>query len=103
MQRGSATCRGSQRWCDQALGGDVVDEQVHPLVQRLGRRPGLEQVRHGVGQQLDLTPVNRLHDGLSAWEIAIQRADSDAGAARDFFQAHIQPELREPRFGSVDQ
>jgi hypothetical protein len=33
----------------------------------------------------------------------IQRADADAGAARDFFQAHIQPDFREGRLGSVDQ
>src|SRR3984893_13936329 len=26
IKRGSTACRSSQRWCDQALGGDVVDE-----------------------------------------------------------------------------
>jgi hypothetical protein len=33
----------------------------------------------------------------------IQCADADAGAARDFFQAHIQPDFREGRLGSLDQ
>ena len=62
-------------------------------MQRLSRRPGLEQVRRGFGQQLDLAPVNRFHNGLSAWEIAIQRADSDTGAARDFLQTHVQTDF----------
>jgi hypothetical protein len=35
--------------------------------------------------------------------MAIQSADADVGAARDFFQAHIQPDVREPRLGSIDQ
>ncbi len=33
----------------------------------------------------------------------IQRADADAGAARDFFQAHIQANFREPRLGGVNE
>ncbi len=42
MQSGRAGHHRSQRWCDQAFGGDVVDKQVHPFVQRFGRWPGLE-------------------------------------------------------------
>jgi len=103
VQRGSAACRGSQRWRDQALGGDIVDEQVHPLVQRLARRRGLEQLRHGFRKLLDFASVNRFHNRLSAWEMAVQCADADAGAARNFLQAHIQPEFRKPRLGGVDQ
>jgi hypothetical protein len=33
----------------------------------------------------------------------IQGADADAGAARDFFQAHIQPDARKRCLRSVDQ
>jgi hypothetical protein len=35
--------------------------------------------------------------------MAIQGADADSGAASDFFQAHIQPDFREPCLGGVDQ
>ncbi len=72
-------------------------------MQRLARRQGLEQLRHGFGQLLDFAAVDRFHNRLSGWEMTIQRADADAGAARDFFQAHIQPDFREPRLGGVDQ
>jgi hypothetical protein len=34
--------------------------------------------------------------------MTIERADADAGAACDFFQAHIQPNFREPCLGGVD-
>jgi hypothetical protein len=33
----------------------------------------------------------------------IQRANPDAGAARDFLEAHIQPRFREPGLGGIDQ
>ena len=72
-------------------------------MQRLARGQGLEQLRHGFGQLLDFAAVNRLHDRLSGREMTIQCADADAGAARDFFQAHIQPEFRKPGLGGVDQ
>jgi len=35
--------------------------------------------------------------------MAIQGADADAGAACDFFQAHIQPTSAKTRLGGVDQ
>src|SRR5580704_5131757 len=98
-----AGSRGGQRWRDNAFGGDVVDEQVHPLVQRLTRWCGLKQLRHGFSQVLDFAPVNRFHDCLSGWEVAIQGTDADASAARDFFQAHVQPDARKARLGGVNQ
>src|SRR5882762_1787665 len=60
-------------------------------------------MRHGVDQLLDFASVYCLHHRLSAGEMAIQGAGAAAGAARDFFEAHIQPAFREPRLGGVDQ
>ena len=58
---------------------------------------------HSVDQLFDFASIYRLHNRLSAREMSIQRADTDVGAARDFFQAHIQPDFREPCLGGVDQ
>ena len=58
---------------------------------------------NGVDQLFDFASVDRFHNRLSAGEMAIQGADADAGAARNFFQAHIQPDFRERRLGGIDQ
>jgi hypothetical protein len=60
-------------------------------------------LRNGLGKLFDLVPVNRFDNRLSTREMAIQCADPDLGAARDFLQAHIQPDIRERRLGGVDQ
>ena len=58
-------------------------------------------MRHGFDQLVDFAPVDRFHNRLSGGEMTIQRADADAGPTRDFFQAYIQPDIRESRLGSI--
>jgi hypothetical protein len=51
----------------------------------------------------DLVAVHRFHHSLAAREVPIQGADADAGAARYFFQAHVQADLGESCLGGIDQ
>jgi hypothetical protein len=52
---------------------------------------------------LDFTSINRFYNRLSGWKMPIQCADADAGAARNFFQAYIHPDVRKRRLGDVHQ
>ena len=64
----------------------------------------LEEISaQGFGELLDFASVNRFHNRLSSWEVAIQGADADAGAARDFFKTHVEPEFRKPGLRGIDQ
>jgi hypothetical protein len=51
----------------------------------------------------DFASVYGFHHRLSARKMPIERADADAGAARNVFQAHVQPDIRERRLRGVDQ
>jgi hypothetical protein len=60
-------------------------------------------LRYGCGELFDFAAVHRFYHRLSAREVPIQGADADARAARDFFQAHVHPDLGEGRLGGIDQ
>jgi hypothetical protein len=72
-------------------------------MQRLARLGGLEQPRRGFDKLLHFSSVDRFHDRLPAGEMAIESANADAGAPRDFFQAHVLSNFREARFGGLDE
>jgi hypothetical protein len=72
-------------------------------MQRFAWRRGFEKLRDRLCKLLDFASVNRFDHRLSAREMAIKCADSHAGAARDFLQAHGESDIRERRFGRVDQ
>ena len=72
-------------------------------MQRFARRRGFEELWDGFCKLFDFASVNRFDNRLSTREMAVECADADAGAARNFFQAHVQPDIRERRFGGVDQ
>jgi hypothetical protein len=72
-------------------------------MQRFTRRRGFEKFWDGFCELLDFASVNRFDNRLSTREMAIECADADAGAARNFFQAHIHSDIRERRLGGVDQ
>ena len=76
---------------------------MHPFVECFRRTPTLQQLRYGGGELFDLASINRFNHCLSAREVAIQSADADVRAARDFFQAHINSDFGEDRFGGVNQ
>jgi hypothetical protein len=65
--------------------------------------PVLQQLRHGFGELFDFAAVHRFHHRISAGEVPIQRADADARATRDFFQAHVDADLGEAGLGGIDQ
>jgi hypothetical protein len=72
-------------------------------MQRFARRRGFEEFRDGFCKLFDLASIDRFDNRLSTREMAIECADADAGAARNFLQAHIEPDIRKRRFGGVDQ
>jgi hypothetical protein len=65
--------------------------------------PETNGVAAAANKLLDFASVDRFYNRLSGREMPIQGADADAGAARDFFQAHIQSDVRKPCLGGVDE
>ena len=72
-------------------------------MQRFAWRRGFEELRNGLCKLFNFVSVNRFDNRLSTREMAIERADADAGATGNFLEAHLQPGIRERGFGSVDQ
>jgi len=76
---------------------------VQPRGERVTGRVGDEQL---VGQRLELLdPVaeHGLHQVVARGEVAVQRADADAGAARDVLQRRAGVVLGERLAGGGDQ
>ena len=78
-----------QRIAHGALGGDVVGETFGPRPQRLVRGQRLEQLTGGGAQGIDLMAVGGGDERLAAGEVAVQRADADAGAGGDGFERDV--------------
>ena len=72
-------------------------------MQRFARGARLEELGHRFGKLLDFAPIHGFDHRLSAREMTIQRADTDTGAARDFFQAYIQPGVGESCLGGINE
>jgi hypothetical protein len=64
-----------------ALGRDVADEAVHPLLQRDVRPFALPQLVGGGAQQLHRGPIHHFHQMLAGREVAVQRPDAHSGGA----------------------
>ena len=103
---GVAVAVGEQLLGERLLGREIAGEAVQPGRERI---EGLElgQIRGRLAERLDLVDVDRLEQLLSGREVAVERADADARAARDL--ASIEPQrclsdqgLSPVIFGRVD-
>jgi hypothetical protein len=87
---GGVRCdRGAEGVTDAAPGGDVVDETVYPPLQGLVGGPCVEEIGSRRTQGVDLVLVGRDDERVSVREVAVQRANADAGAGRDRFQGNV--------------
>ena len=94
-QLGVLADHGLQGHRHAALGGDVLDEPLHPRLERLvgvlgwraGRRPRRRAARPGGGRP----PPS----GVAGGEVAVERADPDAGLAGDVLERGVDAVLGE--------
>src|SRR6185437_7449682 len=75
-----------QRRGHALLGGDELHIGAQPAAQRVDRRSLALQL---LAELLDLAAIDGLIERLARRKMAIERADADAGFARDRFQARI--------------
>src|SRR6185312_7963917 len=78
-----------QRRGHALLGGDELHIGAQPAAQRVDRRSLALQLLGQLAELLDLAAIDRLIERLARRKMAIERADADAGFARDRFQARI--------------
>ena len=80
MTLGCARVREGERRGQDLFGGDIIDEELHPLLERITGRQGSRKATGGLGKVLDLTTIYGLDECVSVWEITIEGADAHAGA-----------------------
>jgi EmrB/QacA subfamily drug resistance transporter len=104
VQRLEGRLVGLHRLGQAVLGDQEVDEQVDPARERGVRSGALRQQRRaGRGARFDLMPVDR-HDQVGpGGEVAVDRADADAGPGGDRADRRIDPGRDEHRGGRVEQ
>ena len=93
----------AQRVAHAALGRHVVDEAVHPGAQGLVGRQVAQQVVDRVAQPGELVAVRRVDQRLAGGEVAVQRADADAGLLRDRFERDVRTVLGQHADGDLEQ
>jgi hypothetical protein len=76
---------------------------VHPFVESFSWSEILQQLRYGFGELFNFAAIHRFYHCLPGGKVAVQSADTDTGASRDFFQAHVHAGIGEAGFGCVDQ
>ena len=69
-----------------ALGGDIVDEALHPFRQRDVGGMAARQIVGGGAKRLDLAPIDDLDQMLAGGKVPVEGADPDAGPPRDLFE-----------------
>src|SRR5262249_25694712 len=85
------------------IGGDERDVGAQPAAQGLDRRGLAPQMFRQLGELLHFTPVDRLEQGLSGREMAIERADADPGLARHGFEAGLRTSGAERFLGGGEE
>ncbi len=76
-----------ERFGHPVLGRHIVHEQEHPLAQSFHRGIFVGEVRSGGHKLFGLVTVDGLNEGIARREMAIERANSDIGGARDLLKA----------------
>ena len=83
--------RKRQRRRHALLGGDELDIGAQPAPQGVDRIGFALQLLGQFAELLHLAPIDGLEQGLAGREVAIERADADAGASRHGLQARVRP------------
>ncbi len=82
---GVAVDVGEQVLGEGALGGGEADELVQPAAQCLPGRQVFVAL-DGAADVLDALQIDGFEQVLASGEVAVERADADAGAARDLLE-----------------
>ena len=84
---------------DELFGGHMVDEEKHPGAERFEWRHGGSEALFGGGKFFDFAAVDGFDEGVTSWEVAIERGVADAGSASDVVKARGSAIAREDLLG----
>jgi hypothetical protein len=62
---------------------------MHPLLQRLVAREGLEELAGSGNEHVDLVAVHRLDERVARGEVPVEGADADAGTSGDLLERDL--------------